>query len=277
VTTNFLAPSLAGDERLVEEWARYERMMATPNAILALFDAVASLDVRDLLPKVSTRTLVIQPAADGLFPASHGRYLAEHIPSASFTEVTSDHSVSYMTAGVLGDLAEFLTGSRSAALTERSLQVVLFTDVAGSTERAAAIGDDAWRHLLSDFRTMVRTVLGRYEAQEVNTRGDDFFVVAASPSIAIEIARAVRTEAATLGLDVRTGLHLGEVERQGDDYAGLTVHIGARIAALATPREILVSQTVRDALVGSGVEWIDRNLQVLKGVPGEWRTYAVAN
>lgn len=277
MTANFLAPSLADDERLVEEWGRYERMMATPNSILALFDAVADLDVRDLLPHVSTRTLVIQPARDGLFPVSHGRYLAEHIPGARRTEVDSDHSVSYVTAGVLGELAEFLTGSRAAAHTERSLQVVLFTDIAGSTERAAAIGDLAWRDLLSAFRTMVRAVLGRYEAQEVNTRGDDFFAVVASPSIAIEIARIVRTEAAKLGLDVRTGMHVGELERQGDDYAGLTVHIGARIAALASPGEILVSQTVRDALVGSGVEWVDRDVQRLKGVPDEWRTYAVAD
>jgi pimeloyl-ACP methyl ester carboxylesterase len=276
MTAGFLASSLASDERLVEEWARYERMMATPNAIVALFDAVAKLDVRDLLPKVTTPALVIQPAVDGLFPASHGRYLAEHIPAANLTEVDADHTVSYMSANVLGDLAEFLTGSRAAAHSERSLQVVLFTDVVGSTERAAALGDDTWRDLLTQFRTMVRSVLGRYEAQEVNTRGDDFFAVAASPSIAVEIGRAVRAEAASLGLDVRTGLHLGEIERQGNDYAGLAVHIGARIAALARAGEILVSQTVRDALAGSGIEWVDRGVHVLKGVPDEWRTYAVA-
>jgi pimeloyl-ACP methyl ester carboxylesterase len=277
MTADFLASRLAGDERLVDEWARYERMMATPNSILALFDAVSSIDVRDLLSELTTRTLVIQPATDGLFPASHGRHLAQHIPGARLTEVDADHSLSYMTADVLGDLSEFLTGTRAAAHTERSLQVVLFTDVAGSTERAAAIGDDAWRHLLSEFRMTVRAVLDRYEAKEVNTRGDDFFVVAASPSVAVETARAIRSEAAALGLDVRTGLHLGEIERQGDDYAGLAVHIGSRIAALAAPSEILVSQTVRDALVGSGVEWIPRGVQVLKGVPDEWRTYAVAN
>jgi class 3 adenylate cyclase len=276
MTTGFLAPSLASDERLVQEWARYERMMATPNSILAFFDATSRLDVRDLLSQVTTRVLVIQPAKDGLFPASHGRHLAQHIPGARLTEVDADHTLSYMISDVLGELAEFLTGTRAAAHIERSLQVVLFTDVAGSTERAAAIGDGAWRHLLSEFRTVVRAILDRYAAQEVNTRGDDFFVVAASPSVAVEIARAIRSEAASLGLDVRTGLHLGEIERQGDDYAGLAVHIGSRIAALAAPGEILVSQTVRDALVGSGVEWIARGVQVLKGVPDEWRTYAIA-
>jgi pimeloyl-ACP methyl ester carboxylesterase len=277
ITTGFLATSLANDPRLVDEWARYERLMATPSSILSFFDAVAALDVRDLLPQVSARTLVVQPARDGLFPASHGRHLAQHIPGARLVEVDADHSLSYVTPEVLGELAEFLTGTRAAAYTERSLKVVLFTDVVGSTERAAAIGDTSWRHLLSEFRSVVRAVLGRYEAQEVNTRGDDFFVVAASPSVAIETARAIRSEAAALGLDVRTGVHLGEVERQGDDFAGLAVHIGSRIAALAVPGEILISQTVRDALVGSGVEVTARGSHLLKGVPDEWRCYAVAS
>lgn len=277
MTTDFLATSLASEPRLVEEWGRYERLMATPNSILAFFDATVDLDVRDLLQQVTTRTLVVQPARDGLIPASHGLHLAQHIPGARLIEVDADHSLSYVTPEVLGELAEFLTGTRAAALTERSLQVVLFTDVVGSTERAAALGDGAWRQLLAEFRMVVRAVLDRYEAREVNTRGDDFFVVAASPSVAINTARAIRSEAAELGLDVRTGLHLGEVERQGDDYTGLAVHIGSRIAGLAAPGEILVSQTVRDALVGSGVEWTARGTHLLKGVPDEWRTHAVAN
>jgi pimeloyl-ACP methyl ester carboxylesterase/class 3 adenylate cyclase len=277
VTIHFLAPSLADDERLVEEWARYERMIATPNAILTAFDVVGALDVRDLLPEVSTRALVIHAAESGLIPVSHGRYLAEHIPAARYVEVNSDPALELTTTGILGDLAEFLTGSRAAAHIERSLQVVLFTDIAESTERATAIGDHAWRDLLSQFRSDVRAVLDRYDAREVNTRGDDFFAVVSSPSVAIEIARAVRTEAATLDLEVRSGLHLGEVEQQGDDFAGLAVHIGARVAALAAPGEILVSQTVRDALVGSGIEWTSRGAHHLKGVPDEWRTYAVTN
>lgn len=180
MTTDFLATSLASEPRLVEEWARYERLMATPNSILAFFDATVELDVRDLLEQVAVRTLVVQPIRDGLFPASHGRYLAQHIPGARLIEVDADHSLSHLTPEVLGELAEFLTGTRAAAHTERSLQVVLFTDVVSSTERAAALGDGAWRQLLSEFRMVVRTVLDRYEAREVNTRGDDFFVVAAS-------------------------------------------------------------------------------------------------
>jgi len=160
---------------------------------------------------------------------------------------------------------------------ERTLQVILFTDIADSTDRAVALQDRAWADLLTEFRGLVRNVLNHFGAREVNTRGDDFFAVIASPSIAVEIAREIRTEAASLGLEVRSGLHLGEVEQQGDDYAGLAVHVGARVGALADPGEILVSQTVRDALLGSGVEWTSRGAHHLKGVPDEWRTYAVAN
>jgi pimeloyl-ACP methyl ester carboxylesterase/class 3 adenylate cyclase len=276
-TIHFLAPSLAHDERLVEEWARYERLIATPNSMMVAFDVGTEMDVRDLLPQVSMRTLVIHSAANVFVPVSQGRYIGQHIPDARYVEVDFDPALDFTTGGILGDLAEFLTGSRVAAHIERSLQVVLFSDIAGSTERAVAVGDDAWRHLLIEFRSIVRAILDRYQAREVNTRGDDFFVVVTSPSIAVEIARAIRTDAAGLELQVRSGLHLGEIEHQGDDFAGVAVHIGARISALAEAGEILVSQTVRDALVGSGIEWTPRGVHHLKGVPDEWRTYAVVN
>lgn len=272
-----LAPSVADDERMLEEWARYERMMATPNSALVAFDVAADLDVRSLLSQVSVRTLVIHSTANGLTPVSHGRYLAEHIKGARYIEVEVDPAFEFAGGGILGDIAEFLTGSRAAAHIERSLQVVLFADIVGSTNRAATIGDVAWHDLLLEFRSMVRSVLDRYEGREVNTRGDDFFVVVRSPSVAVEIARAIRANALRLDLEMRSGLHLGEIEQQGNDFAGLAVHIGARIAALAQPAEILVSQTVRDALVGSELKWTSRGTHELKGVPDEWRTYAVAN
>jgi len=152
---------------------------------------------------------------------------------------------------------------------------VLFTDIAGSTDRVAAVGDAAWRETLDSFRRLVRLILDRYGAREVNTRGDDFFAVATSPSIAIAIARDIRSEAASISVQVRTGIHLGEVEHQGDDYTGLTVHIGARIAGLATPGEILITKTVRDALAGSVVNSTSRGTHTLKGVPDEWTVFAV--
>jgi class 3 adenylate cyclase len=252
-------------------------MMGSPNSILVAYDVAGEIDVRDLLPEVAARTLIIHSAANGLIPVSHGRYLAEHLPAARYVEVDLDPALELTTGGVLVDVAEFLTGTRVAAHIERSLQVVLFVDIVGSTDRAAVLGDDAWRDLLFEFRGVVRAVLERYEAREVNTRGDDFFAVVTRPSIAVEIARAIRSEAASLDLDVRSGLHLGEIEQQGNDYAGLAVHIGARISALAGPGEILASQTVRDAVVGSGIAWTSRGEHQFKGVPDEWRVYAVAN
>src|SRR5262249_51078640 len=161
-----------------------------------------------------------------------------------------DEVFEWTTGGATGEVAEFLTGTRTAAHVHRSLQVVLFADIAESTSRVVAMGDDAWRDLLSDFRSLVRTELDRYDGREVSTRGDDFFAVVGSPSVAVEIARAIKSAAATLGLRVRCGVHLGEVEHHGDDFTGIAVHIAARIVAVAQPDEILVNQTVRDALIG---------------------------
>jgi class 3 adenylate cyclase len=276
VTIGALAPSMAGDERLVEEWARYERQVATPSSIVVGSDVLVAIDVRDLLPRVSVPTLVLHSATNGLVPVTHGRYLAEHIPGAQYVEVADDIAFEWR-AGSVGDVAEFLTGSRATAQVERSLQVLLFTDIADSTKRAAAMGDNAWRDLLSDFRRTVRTVLERYDAHGVDTRGDDFFAVVGSPSVGVEVARAIRHEAAALGLDVHSGLHLGEVEQQANDFAGLAVHISARIQALAGPGEILVSQTMRDALIGSNISWTSRGHHHLKGVPGEWQLFAIEN
>jgi class 3 adenylate cyclase len=205
----------------------------------------------------------------------HGRYLAAHIPNARYIETEHDALLSWAGGGIGGDISEFVTGSRARGHLDRSLQVVLFVDIVGSTDRAASVGDDARRDQLTAFRSAVRAVLDRYGAREVNTRGDDFFAVIASPSVAIEIARLIRSEAASLRLEVRSGLHLGEVEHQGDDVTGLTVHVGARVQALAEPSEILVSHTVRDALIGSNLQWKIRGQHHLKGIPGEWRLFAV--
>lgn len=274
-TIGQIAAHLANDERIRDEWARYERIAATPSQFVAVFDVNMALDVRHLLPAVAVPTLVIHSATNTMIPASHGRYLAEHIAGARYLEVAEDAIVEWEAAGFGPEVSEFLTGSRTAPHLERLLRVVLFTDMAGSTERMAALGDAKWREVLDNFRRHVRKTLARYEAHEVNTRGDDFFVVVESPSIAVAIAREVRSEAAGLGLQVRSGIHLGEVEHQGDDYTGLTVHIGARIAALAAPDEILISQTVRDALAGSVGAPISRGTHRLKGVPDEWRVFAI--
>ena len=199
----------------------------------------------------------------------------ERVRCSRLGRCTADEVFEWTTGGVTGEVAEFLTGTRTAAHVHRSLQVVLFADVAESTSRVVAMGDDAWRDLLSDFRSLVRTELDRYDGREVSTRGDDFFAVVGSPSVAVEIARAIKSSAATLGLRVRCGVHLGEVEHHGDDFTGIAVHIAARIVAVAQPDEILVNQTVRDALIGSGVVLASRGAHALKGVPGHWQLFAL--
>jgi class 3 adenylate cyclase len=276
-TITWVASQFAADERMRQDWARYERVTATPKTFVAIYDAVIELDVRDLLSAVVVPTLVVHSASNTMIPVSHGRYLAEHIAGARYLEVDEDVVAEWENERYAGEVAEFLTGSRTYAHVERSLLVVLFIDIAESTDRAAALGDAAWRDLLEDFRRAVRTVLDRYEAREVNTRGDDFFIVVSRPSIAVAIAREIRSGAGHLGLQVRGGMHLGEVEHQADDYTGLTVHIGARIAALAGTGEILISKTVRDALVGSAVASTSRGTYHLKGVPDEWTVFAVAD
>src|SRR5262245_2801663 len=274
-TLDLIASRFADDERMRADWARYERISATPTSILAMYDIVVSLDVRNLLSAVTVPTLVLHSATNILIPPAQGRFLADHIPAARYFEVDQDAAIEWDSAGLGGEVSEFLTGSRARAHVERSLLVVLFTDIAGSTDWVVAVGDTAWRETLDNFRRLVRQVLDRFGARAVNTRGDDFFAVASSPSIAIAIARDIRTEAAGIGLQVRSGIHLGEVEHQEDDYTGLTVHIGARIAELAAPGEILISQTVRDSLAGSVIESTNRGTYPLKGLPDEWTVFAI--
>jgi pimeloyl-ACP methyl ester carboxylesterase len=270
-----VAPSLASDEHMREQWARYERLSCTPTAMVNSLDVMTSIDVRSLLSEIAVPTLVVHSATNVVVPVVHGRFLAEHIPGARYVEVETDEVFEWTTGGVTDEVAEFVTGTRTAAHVHRSLQVLLFADIVESTNRAAAMGDDPWRDLLSDFRNLVRTQLDRYGGREISTRGDDFFAVAGSPSVAVEIARAIKSAAATLGLQVRCGIHLGEVEQHGGDFTGIAVHIAARIAARAEPDEILVSQTVRDALIGSGVVLASRGAHDLKGVPDQWHLFAL--
>jgi pimeloyl-ACP methyl ester carboxylesterase len=274
-TIDLFGGRYAADERVREECARFERMCATPSSFIARFDVTTQFDVRDLLSAVAVPTLVVHWTRHTTVPVSHARYLAKHIAAARLIEVDAEPIVQLDNPELRGDISEFLTGTREHAHIERSLVVVLFTDIAGSTDQIAATGDETWLRTLGEFRGLVRKILDRYSGREVNTRGDDFFAVVSTPSVAVEIAQTIRSEVASLGLSVRTGIHLGEVERQGDDYAGLTVHVGARIAALAQPNEILISQAVRDALLGSALEWSDRGAQHLKGVPNEWQIFAI--
>lgn len=276
-TIDAFAPSLAGSEHQREAWAQYERMASSPGHVRALMERWTRQDVRSLLGRVTTPALVLHRTQDRLVRVGHGRYLATHVPGARYVEAPEgDHVLTDRgLAGMVDAMVEFLLGERRALQVGRAVAAVLFVDIAASTEVAMRMGDLAWRAVLDDFRRIVRREVERLGGREVNTRGDDFLVRFDLPSAAVAAARSIRAAVGDLGLAVRAGLHLGEIELQGDDLAGVTVHVGARIGALARPGEILVSGTVADALVGADLSFRDLGEHQLRGIPRAWRVFAV--
>ena len=271
------APSLAGDERFRQWFGRLERLSVSPGTFRALTEMMGETDVRHVLPQVRVPTLVLHRTdAEGI-DIRHSRYLAEHIPGAKFVELPGRDTMPFAgdTAAILGEIEEFLTGARHEPEPDRVLATVMFTDIVGSTERAAELGDSRWRTLLQRHDALVREHLARHRGREVKTVGDGFLATFDGPARAIRCAAGLAGATPELGLEVRAGLHSGEVEIIGDDVGGLAVHIGARVAARAGRGEVLVSNTVKDLVVGSGIEFEDRGAQELKGVPGEWRLFAV--
>jgi class 3 adenylate cyclase len=242
-----------------------------------LWDAVGSFDVRPLLPTIRTPTLVLRFDNEST-PDHAARYLAEKIPGARYTVLPGYNHLPWVNdfEPWAAALEEFVTGETPTVEYDRVLATVLFTDIVGSTERAAALGDRRWGDLLDRFQGAVRREIARHRGREVNTRGDDFLITFDGPARAIRCARAIAGVAAEIGLAVRCGVHTGEVEVRGDDIAGMAVHIGARVSALADPGEILTTTTVRDLVVGSGITFADRGDHELKGVPGRWGLVAVA-
>jgi class 3 adenylate cyclase len=234
--------------------------------------------VRELLPSVSCPTLVLHRTGDRDVHVEEGRYLARHIPGARFVVLPGDdHFVAVDADQILDEVEEFLTGTRPTPASDRVLATVLFTDLVGSTEHAAEIGDRRWRDLLEQHHATIRRELARYEGRELDTAGDGFFATFDGPARAIRCAGAIVRAVRPLQLEVRAGLHTGEVELVDGKVAGIAVNIGARVAGQAGPGEVLVSGTVKDLVAGSGLEFEDRGTSVLKGIPGEWRLFAVAH
>ena len=268
----WLAPSVA-DQPWAREWfGRYLLNAVTPGAAEAFMRMAFDIDVRDIVPAVRAPTLVLHAADDKVCHVENGRFLARTIPGARYVELPGeDHIPWFDPDQTIAEIREFLTGRREAAAPDRVLATVLFTDIVGSTERAAELGDRRWRQLLESHNAIVRHELNRFRGIEVSTAGDGFFATFDGPARAIRCAQAITEGARRLDLEVRAGVHTGEVERIGDDVAGITVHIGARIGTLAGPGEVLVSGTVRDLVAGSGLSFEDRGQQSLRGVPGEWR------
>jgi pimeloyl-ACP methyl ester carboxylesterase len=271
-----LAPS--EDDAFKDRLATYFRRSASPGAAAALMRMNTELDVRDVLPTIQAPTLVLHRKDDLDASVEEGRWIAGRIPGAKFVELPGDVHTLWGgdTDSIVDEIEEFLTGARRGPEPDRVLATVLFTDIVGSTERAKDVGDRRWRELLERHHALVRHQLERYQGREVDTAGDGFLATFDGPARAIRCATAAVAGVRSLGLEIRAGVHTGECELFGDKVAGLAVHTGARVASVAGPGEVLVSQTVKDLVAGSGLEFEDRGAHELKGVPGEWRLFAVA-
>jgi class 3 adenylate cyclase len=271
------APSSAHDERFHEWLARAGRRAASPAVARAVFRVWFYSDIRNVLPAVRVPTLVIHRAGNTYLTPEHGRFLAAQIPHARYVEVPGNDHVPYLgdSDAIIDEVEEFLTGVRHGTEANRVLVTLLFIDIVGSTEQAAALSDRFWRDLLERFRSAVRQDLARFNGREVDTAGDGFLATFDGPARAIRCGLAVVKSAESVGTSVRVGLHTGECELLGAGVAGIAVHIAARVTGEAGPGEVLVSRTVRDLVAGAGIPFVDRGTHSLKGVPGEWELYAV--
>jgi len=275
-TPDIRAPSATADQSYRQWWATYQRLAASPGAAVAVMRMNKEIDVRPILPAVRVPTLVLHRAQDRMIKVEQARYLAEHITGARLVELTgADHAPWVEDTDVLLDeVEEFLTGARHPPESDRILATVLFTDIVGSTERAAAMGDRRWRDLLGTYYTVARRELARFRGREVDTAGDGIFATFDGPARGIRCGASIVSGANACGLDVRAGLHTGECEIIGEKVGGIAVHIGARVVAQARAGEILVTGTVKDLVAGSGLSFEDRGVHTLKGVPGTWPLYA---
>ena len=273
-----IAPSVANDDRIAGWFRKLERMSATPSMAANLLRRTLATDLRSLLPSVAAPALVLHRRDSQVIPAEGMRWLAERLPNGQYVEVPGDETPGYLgdVDGLMDEVEEFLLGTRVGGAVDRRVATVLFSDVVGSTERAAQVGDRVWSGLLETHRSEARRLLTRYGGREMNTAGDGFLIVFESPTPAIECALAMCKGSRSAGLELRVGLHSGEVVFEAGDVTGMAVHIGARVEALANPGEVVVSQTVRDMVIGSAFDFTSRGHHELKGVPGTWEVFVVA-
>ena len=272
-----LVASQAENAAMKSWWSRYQRSAASPGAAVTLLRSAFETDARAVLPTITVPVLVLHRAGDPFTGPEHGRYLAKHIPSAKFVELTGvDHLFFAEDVDrLLGEVQEFLTGVREASEPDRVLATVMFTDIVGSTEHAARLGDREWRDLLDRYYAIVRSELARFRGREIDTAGDGLFATFDGPARAVRCACAIRHAVAPLDIAIRAGVHTGECEVRGEKLSGIAVHLGARVCSKASPAQVLVSSTVRDLVAGSGLQFEDCGRHELKGVPGDWRLYAV--
>jgi class 3 adenylate cyclase len=274
-----LNPDMPWNEEIRATLARHERLAASPRTLAVTLPLAARQDVRPVLPTVRVPTLVVHHADDPFVVPASGKYVADHIPDAKYVELPGRNTWHFVEPwrDSFQVIAEFLTGEQPDVADDRVLATVLFTDIVDSTRRAAEMGDRDWHALLDAHDAVVRSQLARFRGREVNTSGDGFLAMFDGPQRAIRCAMAIRDAVQALGIEVRAGLHTGECEVRGDDIGGIGVHIGARVSALAGPNDVLVSSTLRDLVIGSGLEFEERGTHQLKGVPGQWGLFAVTS
>src|SRR5256885_558648 len=279
MSADYFAPSLASDEAFRRSWARFERLGVSPSGIKALLRITQDTDARSALPVIRVPTLIMHREGDRVIRVEAARYVAERIQGAKYVELPGrDHSRwAGDTDAILDEVEEFLTGARRGQEPDRVLSTVMFTDIVGATERAVALGDRRWRDLLDSHHTVIREQLTRVRGREIDTAGGGFLAAFDGPARGVRCAGAIVREMGRLGLEIRAGLHTGECEILGDKLSGIAVHTGARVASLAGAGEVLVSGTVKDLVAGSGIKFEDRGAHVLKGLPGEWRLFAVVS
>jgi len=267
------APSVAADSHIHAWQARYERLAMPRRAARIMYEWVQRFDVRSILPAIQMPTLVLQRRANRYYRAGYGRYLAQHIPGAAYVELPgSDAHPFYVNAGdVLDEIEAFVTGSRPAILRDRKLATVLFTDIVDSTGHAARLGDRRWRELLAAHQATIRTQLTRFAGREIDTTGDGFLAIFDGPTRAVLCGLAIVKAAPELGLEVRVGVHTGEIEIGESNIAGIAVHIAARVLAAAGGSSVMTTSTVRDLAVGAPILFQDRGAHELRGVPGQWQ------
>jgi class 3 adenylate cyclase len=277
VALDIWAPSRVGDAETERQWAHLLRTGTSPSSAAALIELYTEVDVRHALPLISTPTLILHRSEDRVVRVGLGRYMADNIDGARFVEVPgADHLLWTQGAdAIVDEIEEFITGTRQSRPPERVLATVLFTDIVDSTGHIARLGDQRWKELLDRHDEAVGRAVERFQGSVVQTTGDGVLATFDGPARAIRCASLIRSELAALGLEIRAGLHAGECELRNGNVGGMAVHIGARVATRAEAGEVLVSSTVKDLVVGSGIEFDDRGESELKGVPGEWRLYAV--
>ena len=259
-----------------ELMGRLERGMGSPSSLRAISETLLRLDVRAVVPTIKVPSLVIHGTDDFCVPIDNGRWLADHIPGARFVEISGEH-VLFDFEHFADEVESFLTGKRQRQATDRVLATVLFSDIVSSTERAAQVGDRRWSEVLDEHDALVKREVDAYGGNFVNTTGDGMVATFDGPARAVRCAQTICSAVRPLGIEVRAGVHTGEVELRGLDIGGIAVHIGQRVSAMAQPGEVLVSRTVTDLVAGSGIEFEDRGEHALKGVPGSWRLYSAAD